>query len=63
MCISDVRGRDWKYDCLFVYIVMVTSFQAAELVSKNISQYSKHMEDVRDHLEALLQVSVEGDVC
>lgn len=29
--------------------------KAAELVSKNISQYSKHMKDVRDHLEALLQ--------
>ena len=33
-----------------------TMLQAAELVSRNISDYSQHMEKVRDHLERLLEV-------
>lgn len=34
--------------------------QAAELVSKNWDTYEAHMRDVRDYLEATLQVSKSG---
>lgn len=35
-------------------------FQAAELVSKNWEAYEAHMRDVRDYLEASLEVSTSG---
>lgn len=40
--------------------VWVFSPQAAELVSKNWEAYEAHMRDVRDYLEARLEVSRPG---
>lgn len=37
-----------------------SSLQAAELVSKNCEAYEAHMRDVRDYLEARLEVSRPG---
>lgn len=39
------------------------SFQAAELVSRNWEAYEAHMRDVRDYLEARLEVSGSGSGC
>lgn len=38
----------------------VCGFQAAELVSKNWEAYEAQMRDVRDYLEARLEVSTSG---
>ena len=59
---SRARGpcAEWGVGGSLTEPVWIFSPQAAELVSKNWEAYEAHMRDVRDYLEARLEVSRPG---